>query len=184
MRKFNYPIMPEIMQRWSPRAFSEEPLAEADVLALLEAARYAPSCFNEQPWRFIVAQTQHELQAMQDLLTEQNLAWAKRAPVLLLLIAKRTFTEGGKDNYWHMFDVGTAWGYLSLEAERRGMIAHAMGGFSRKRTAEMFSLSPDLAPIAIVAIGKLGDANVLSPALREREKPGTRRPLSETVMKH
>ncbi len=182
MREFNYPIMPEIMRRWSPRAFSEAPVAKEEILALLEAARFAPSCYNEQPWRFIVAHTPEELQAMQSLLAEQNHAWAKHAPALLLLLAKRTFSHQGQENYWHVFDTGTAWGFLSLEAERRGMIAHAMGGFSRKRAAQLFGLSPDFAPIAIVAIGKLGDPSSLSPELQEREQPGMRRALSELII--
>ncbi|MBS3984714.1 MAG: nitroreductase family protein [Selenomonadales bacterium] len=182
MREFKYQIMPEIMRRWSPRAFSDEPVAGEEVLALLEAARFAPSCYNEQPWRFIVAQTSEALQKMQGLLTEQNLLWAKHAPVLLLLLAKRTFSETGQENYWHMFDTGTAWGYLSLEAERRGLITHAMGGFSRKRAIALYDLPPDIAPVALVAVGKLGNSSLLAAELRERERPGVRRQLSELVI--
>jgi len=176
-RDFNHEILQEIKHRWSPRAFSAEPVAEEDVLALLEAARFAPSCYNEQPWRFIVARTPRDLASMQSLLAEQNHAWAHRAPVLILLLAKRTFTQDGQENYWHMFDTGTAWGYLSLEAQRRGLISHAMGGFSRKRAVALYNLPPDIVPMAVVAIGKPGDAALLTPELRERERPGLRKPL-------
>jgi len=182
-RDFTYDILPEIKFRWSPRAFGDAPIPEADVLALLEAARFAPSCFNEQPWRFIVARSPADLADMQGLLTDQNREWATRAPVLILLLAKRTFTESNQENYWHMFDTGTAWGYLSLEAQRRGLIAHAMGGFSRKRAIALYELPADIVPIAVVAIGEPGDPALLTPELREREKPGLRKPL-ETLLVH
>jgi len=180
-RDFAYDLMPEIMRRWSTRAFSTRAVDEGEVLALLEAARFAPSCYNEQPWRFILARSPDELATMQSLLAEQNLLWAKHAPVLMLMLAKRSFTETGRDNYWHMFDSGTAWGYLSLEAERRGLITHAMGGFDRKRALVLYNLPSDIVPIAIIAIGWPGDKALLPPLLRERESPGLRKPL-ETLL--
>ena len=181
-RDFSYDIMPEIMRRWSTRAFSTSAIDEGEVLALLEAARFAPSCYNDQPWRFIVARAPAEIAAMQSLLAEQNLLWAKHAPVLMLMLAKRSFTETGRDNYWHMFDSGTAWGYLSLEAERRGLITHAMGGFDRKRAVVLYNLPSDIAPIAVIAIGKPGDPALLPPELRERERPGLRKPLQTLLI--
>lgn len=176
-RDFAYDIMPEIMRRWSTRAFSPSPVDEGEVLALLEAARFAPSCYNEQPWRFIVARSPEELATMQSLLAEQNLLWAKHAPVLMLLLAKRSFTATDRDNYWHMFDSGTAWGYLSLEAERRGFITHAMGGFDRKRAFSLYNLPSDIVPVTVIAIGRPGDKALLPPLLREKEMPGLRKPL-------
>lgn len=176
-RDFNYDIMAEIKERWSPRAFSAEPLDQADLMALFEAARYAPSCFNDQPWRFIVAQTKDELDKMRGILVESNLVWAKHAPILVLVLSQKLFSVNGKENYWHMFDAGTAWGYLSLEAARRGLITHAMGGFSRKKAQEIYNIPEDMSVIAVVAIGKPGRKEDLPLELEEREVPGLRRPL-------
>ncbi|MDW7740630.1 MAG: nitroreductase family protein, partial [Bacillota bacterium] len=125
-RVFNYDIMPEIKTRWSPRAFSSKPVAKEELMALLEAAHYAPSCSNEQPWRFLIADNAEKLAKLFSVLNEGNQAWANKAPVLILLIGKNHFEKTEKANHWHMFDSGTAWGFLSLEAERRGLITHAM----------------------------------------------------------
>ena len=123
-RQFKYNIMQEIKDRWSPRAFSTEKISEEDLQAILEAASYAPSCFNEQPWRLLIASEEKELEIMRSLLTEKNYRWAKNAPVLILILAHRYFAYNNKENRWHQFDSGTAWGYLSLEAQKRGFITH------------------------------------------------------------
>jgi nitroreductase len=182
-RIFNSDIMQEIQTRWSPRAFSGEQLKEEDLAALLEAARYAPSCFNEQPWRFIVAKDQAMVSKMVGLLTEQNRVWASKAPVLVMILGKKTFELNGKDNYWHMFDAGTAWGYLSLEAQRRGLITHAMGGFDKKSVYDIFEISEEYSPIAVIAIGKHGKPEDLPEDLSLREKPAGRKDLSELILK-
>jgi len=182
-REYNYDILDLIKSRWSPRAFSSNPVAERDLLAICEAARFAPSCFNEQPWRFILANTPDEVSKMQSILTESNLEWAKHAPALLLILAKKTFSQTGQDNYWHMFDAGTAWGYLSLEAQSRGLITHGMGGFSKKKAQELYQLPLDLAPLAVIAIGKLGQSENLPLHLREREHPAGRNPLASLFFK-
>ncbi|MBS3872468.1 MAG: nitroreductase family protein [Firmicutes bacterium] len=182
-RDFNHDILDLIKARWSPRAFSAEPVAMPELLALCEAARYAPSCFNEQPWRFILATTPDELAKMQSILAESNLEWAQHAPALLLILAKKTFSETGQDNYWHMFDAGTAWGYLSLEAQSRGLITHGMGGFSKKKAQELYQLPSDLAPMAVIAIGKLGQRDNLPEPLQAREHPGERANLESLFLK-
>jgi nitroreductase len=180
MRDFLYDISEDIQKRWSPRAYSEENVPESEVMALLEAARYAPSCFNEQPWRFIVAMAQDELELMRGLLTETNQSWANKAPVLAAIIAKKQFGSG-KDNYWHMFDSGTAWGFFALEAQRRGLIAHAMGGYNREKAQVMLGVPEEYSVITIVAVGKYGDKSQLPAALQSREQPNIRKPLSEIV---
>jgi len=182
-REFNFEIMTQIKERWSPRAFSSEKIEEEDINAILEAARYAPSCFNEQPWRFIVAKEEVELAKMLDILTPQNQIWAKNAPVLLLILSKKTFELDGRENYWNMFDTGTAWGYLSLEAQRRGLITHAMGGFSKAKASEAYNISEQYTIIAVVAVGKYGNFNELPDALKEREVPETRKALDEIIIK-
>jgi len=180
-RNFRYDIMPEIKGRWSPRAFSKDKISRADIHTLIEAARYAPSCFNEQPWRFLIADTEETLTKMRSILYESNQVWANNAPVLLLICAKKTFSENSKDNYWHMFDAGTAWGFLSLEAHRIGLITHAMGGFSRKAAGEAFQIPEDLDIVTVVAIGKMGDPALLPEDLKKEEFPNTRKEIEELL---
>lgn len=181
-RNFNYAIMPEIKARWSPRAFSEKKVAEEDLMALLEAARYAPSCNNEQPWRFIIARDKDTLARMRDVLNEGNQKWASKAPVLILIVAEENFCKDGSDNRFNSFDAGTAWGYLSLEAQRRGLITHAMGGFSVKKARENFNISDRHEVITVVAVGHYGDKEELSEFNRNREHPNTRKETEELLL--
>ncbi|HPJ76032.1 MAG: nitroreductase family protein [Clostridia bacterium] len=181
-RVFKYDIMQEIKDRWSPRAYSEEMISKDDLYAILEAASFAPSCFNEQPWRFVLADDEQSIKKMRSILYSQNLKWAEKAPVLLLIAAKKTFSLDGEQNFWHMFDTGTAWGFLSLEAQKRGIITHAMGGFSKKKARKEFNIPDDLEIITVVAIGRYGDINQLEDELREREKPETRQDISRLII--
>ena len=180
-RKFNFNIMEVIKKRWSPRAFNSEEIPRDDIEAILEAACYAPSCFNEQPWRFLITSRKEELNLMRDLLTEKNQRWAGKAPVLILVLAHRYFAYNGKENRWHQFDSGTAWGYLSLEAQKRGLITHGMGGFKRKKTREVLNISEDYEIIAVIAVGKMGNKNELEEEFKKEEFPNTRRPVSESA---
>jgi len=181
--------MNEILERWSPRAFDPKAVPDNDVMAVLEAARFAPSCFNEQPWRFIVGSrdsgnekwvSNHE--KVLSLLNETNRRWAEKAPVLLIILGIKAFEKNGKDNFWHLFDSGTAWGFLSLEAQRRGYVTHGMGGFNKQQTGEVFSLSEELQPIAVIALGRHGQTEELPEDLRERELPGSRKPLEVLIL--
>jgi len=181
MRDFSYEISEDIQKRWSPRAFSTEPVEMDDLMALFEAARYAPSCFNEQPWRFIVAVKEDELKVMRSILNENNQEWANKAPVLVVIVAKKSFTSNGEPNSWHAFDAGTAWGFLALEAQRRGFITHAMGGFSKIKAHDVLDIPGKYEVLAMIAIGKKGKKEELSPALQTREEPATRKPLTELV---
>ncbi len=181
-RVFKYDILPEIQARWSPRAFRKENIGREEILPLLEAARYAPSCFNEQPWRFIIADDKENRQRMIDILAESNQIWAKKAPVLILICSKKTFTQNNQDNYWNRFDAGTCWGYLSLEAQKRGFVTHAMGGFRRGKAKELFHLPEEVEPLAVVAIGRYGDKNDLPLELQEREHPETRLEIEELII--
>ncbi|MHC1694909.1 MAG: nitroreductase family protein [Eubacteriales bacterium] len=181
-RDFNYDIMDEIKLRWSARALDSAGIPREEIMALIEAARYAPSCFNEQPWRFLIADEEDTLEKMRSVLTPSNRTWAGKAPVLLLLAAKKDFTTTGKDNFWHSFDAGTAWGFLSLEAQRRGLIAHAMGGFDDEAAAKSFGISDEYEVLTIIAVGHPGNPDDLSPELQKREQPGTRKPAEELLL--
>lgn len=183
-RVFDYDVLPEIRNHWSPRAFDPDRLvAEDDLMALFEAARYAPSCFNEQPWRYIVARTAEERAKLCSVLSASNQEWASKAPVLLLILASQTFSQTGKPNRWHQFDTGTSWGYLTLEAQRRGLITHGMGGFSVDRARETFHIPEEYSIIAAVAVGYYGDKADLSLKDQEREHPSPRKSIAEIIFK-
>ncbi|OPL09227.1 MAG: hypothetical protein AVO33_07125 [delta proteobacterium ML8_F1] len=183
MRNFEYDIMREIKERWSPRAFSPEAVQEEDLRALVEAAGYAPSCFNEQPWRFMLFNEAQEVARLKTYLAAGNQEWNRQVPAYVLFLYDRQFQHNGKDNPWAAFDTGTAWGFLSLEAHRRKLITHAMAGFSRKALAEALEIPESLEIIALVAVGKYGDPSALPEAIQAREKPGSRRTIDESLFK-
>ncbi len=172
-------INPLILKRWSPRSFQTKPVSEEDLLGLLEAARWAPSCFNEQPWRFLVARKPEDLLRMRSCLAEHNRTWADRAPVLLTVISSPIFALDKRPNRWNAFDSGAAWGYLALEAARRGLVAHAMGGFSQKKIRELFRVPEDWGVHTVVAVGYRAPREQLPQELQEREHPSTRRALQD-----
>lgn len=182
IRKYNYPLLEWIEKRWSPRAISPEPMDREEVAAIIEAARQAPSCFNEQPWRFIVAQDPEALSVLRGFLNEKNRRWAGKAPVLMLIIATKTFKATGKPNRWNQFDSGTAWGFLSLEALRRGYVTHAMAGFNRGNATEVLGIPEDYDVIAMVAMGRYGDPEALDDDLRAEEQPSDRMPLEDILL--
>lgn len=174
-RAFKYDIMEQIKQRWSTRAIDGRKIAKDDIMALIEAARYAPSCFNEQPWRFKIADDEETLQKMRSVLNPSNQVWANNAPVLILIASKKNFSLNNKENYWHMFDAGTAWGYLSLEAQKRGLAAHAMGGFSIEAARRIFEIPRDYSIITVVAVGQYGKKELLSEEMQKEEHPNVRK---------
>jgi len=133
-RQTNYPIQQLMLERWSPRAMSGEPLIEKELDTLFEAARWAPSCFNEQPWRFLYAHrdTDH-WPLFFDLLLEANQIWARNAGALITVISKQTFTHNSNPNISHSLDTGAAWQNLALQATAMGLVAHGMAGFDYTR---------------------------------------------------
>lgn len=182
-RNYNYDILKVIQERWSPRAFDpHKKVLREDLYALIEAARYAPSCFNEQPWRFLIAEDEERKALVIGALTPSNQEWAVHAPVLMVIAAVPTFSQSGKQNRWHQFDTGTAWGYLTLEAQKRGLITHAMGGFNVDVMRTNFNLPDDLSIMAVVAIGYMGSAERLSDKNKEKEKPNHRKPIGELLI--
>jgi len=173
-----------IADRWSMRAFADRDVEAEKVRACLEAARWAPSCYNEQPWYFIVGRRgEGEAHArLFDCLVEQNQRWAGEAPVLMISVAKPTFDSGGRTNRHAQHDVGLATMNLMLQAQALGLAAHAMAGFKRKETRETFGVPEDHEPMAAIAIGYPGEADALPEDLAEKERaPRQRRPLSAWV---
>lgn len=180
-RTFNYPILDVIQTRWSPRAFSTEPVQSQQLHQLLEALRYAPSSSNEQPWRVIVATSDATKAKLEAALVEGNREWAQHAPVLIALCAQ-TITSSGKPNRYAHFDVGAAWAFLALEATHLNLRVHAMGGFDRQAVHASFQLDPEVEVVAVIAVGHQGDPSQLSEKLQAREQPNSRKSIDEICL--
>ena len=180
----SYPIHPLLERRWSPLAFSDQPVSPADLGSVLEAARWAASCFNEQPWRFMIAThaDRPEFDRLLSCLVEGNQEWAKAAPVLLLSIAKLTFTQNGKPNRHALHDVGAAAASLTIQATALGLSVHQMGGFDLEKARELYQIPADYEPVAAIALGYPGNVADLSEKLQQREAaPRSRKPVTDSV---
>jgi nitroreductase len=181
-RKADYPIEPLFLRRWSPRAMSGEPLTEHEIMSLFEAARWAPSTYNEQEWRFLYARRDTpQFPIFVDLLMEANQAWCKQAAVLCVVIARKTFTRNGKSNPVHVFDAGSAWENLALQAAAMGLVSHGMAGFDFEKARTVLKVPDHFAVCAMFAVGRHGNPDDLPPEIREREKISGRRPIQETI---
>ena len=177
-------IEPLIAERWSPRAFLEKPVEREKLLSMFEAARWAPSAFNAQPWRFLTAEKSDaaDYAKMLSCLVEANQVWAGKAPVLMILLAKKTFDHNGKPNRWAMHDCGLALENLLLETQALGLAAHPMAGFSVDAVREKYSVPEDFEPLAAIAAGYPGEPDQLEGDLKTRElEPRGRNPLEKFV---
>lgn len=168
--------------RWSPRSFCSEPLPPQQVAALFEAARWSPSCYNEQPWLFAYAVTQEDRTRFAEALVEKNRQWASRAPLLLFVLARRSFVSNGRPNRHALFDAGAAWMALALQARRLGLHAHAMAGFSVERARATLRVPEDYEVIAAVAVGRRGEPGELPEDLAAMEAPNGRKALAEVAL--
>jgi nitroreductase len=181
-RKPDWDIDSMFVDRWSPRGFSDEPLTERELQTLFEAARWAPSCYNEQPWLFVYATEPEARAKLLACLVSKNQTWACRVPVLMFVLARRNFAKGGKENRHAPFDAGAAWMALALQARKLGLYAHAMAGFSLEKAYEALGVSPEEYLImAAVAVGRLGDAAGLPDDLAVLESPNNRKPHAEVA---
>ncbi|HTQ38048.1 MAG TPA: nitroreductase family protein [Pirellulales bacterium] len=182
VRKAGHAVDQLFLDRWSPRAMSGEEISEAELMTLFEAARWAPSSYNNQPWRILYARrnTPH-WQVFFDLMVPQNQAWTKNAAALLVFVSKTTFDFNGKPYPTHSFDTGAAWENLALQAWMKGYVAHGMQGFDYDRAKAALKIPDGFRVEAMAAIGKPGKKELLSPENQKREAPSERKQLSETV---
>ena len=183
-RVADHPIDPQFLNRWSPRAYTGADISEETVLTFLEAARWAPSSYNSQPWRFVYARRgTPQWDGLLGLLNEFNRGWAEKASVLIIVLSKTTFTPPGANApvpaTTHSFDTGSAWAYLALQASLSGWHAHGMAGFDKDRARTELGVPADFSVEAAVAVGKLGDKSILPEGMQARELPSPREPLSK-----
>ncbi|MEX2462333.1 MAG: nitroreductase family protein [Paenibacillaceae bacterium] len=180
-RNPEHEISPLFLNRWSPRSFTSQQITDADLQRILEAARWAPSSNNLQPWRFYVAKNEAQLGVFKQFILPFNRVWTDNAP-LLVLLASAKLTPKGDPNGAHAFDTGAAWAHIALQAMLLGLITHAIGGFDRTKARELLNIPEDLDIHAIVVIGYQGEKEALNVALQEREKPNQRNPLADSIV--
>ncbi|MBN1914494.1 MAG: nitroreductase family protein [Parachlamydiales bacterium] len=180
-REPEYPIDDRILHRWSPRSFTQEPISDEQLFSLFEAAKWAPSSYNNQPWRFIYAKKNTPFwNDFLSLLIDFNKEWAQKAAALIVIISKKTF-DNGNFSKTHSFDTGAAWQNLALQAGSLGFVAHGMEGFDYEKAKTKLRIPDEFQVEAMVAIGKQGPKEQLSVALQKREQPSLRRLLQQTV---
>ena len=181
-RKAAYPIEPLFLKRWSPRAMSGEPLSDDEMFTLFEAARWAPSTYNEQEWRFLYARRETpQWPVFFDLLVEGNREWCQRAALLVVILAHKVFTRNGKPNPVHLFDSGCAFENLALQGAAMDLVVHGMQGFDFEKARSVLNVPDDYAVAAMFAAGRPGDPTVLSEQLQQREKPSDRKPVDQII---
>jgi nitroreductase len=179
-----HPVHELLRRRWSPLAYAERAVEPEKLQSLFEAARWAPSCFNEQPWNFIVcakdSPADHE--RLVSCLAEGNVPWARTAPVLMLSVARRTFARNGNPNRHALHDVGLAVENFVIQGMALGLFVHQMAGFDAAKARTLFGIPEDHEPVAAIAIGYPGDPDQLPPPLRERQAaPRQRKPQEQFV---
>lgn len=178
------PISENIANRWSPRAFDSNKMVDREaIISLLEAARWAPSCFGDEPWRFIVCDKATNSTAWQqalDVIVPGNQTWAKDAPLFILVCANKLFAHNSKPNRFAEYDTGAAVVSLCLQATSMGLFTHQMGGYDVDQAISTFNVPSDVQPMAMVAVGHYGDLATMDEELKARESAErARKPLGE-----
>ena len=182
-RSPRYNINPIFVNRWSPRSMTGEEISHDDLMGLFEAARWAPSSYNNQPWRFIYAKRNTEnWDRIYSLMVEGNKIWAKNASVLVVVVSRKDFEYNEKPARTYQFDAGSAWENLALEATSRGLATHAMQGFDYDKAKVDLEIPGNFDVMAMIAIGKRGQKESLPHNLQKNEYPTDRKPLQEIVM--
>lgn len=179
-REANWPVESIFLRRWSPRAMTGESISNAELMTLLEAARWAPSTYNEQEWRYLYAHRKSEDWGMFfSLLVDANQSWCKNAGVLILVASRTRMSSNDKPNPVHSFDAGASFENLALQGTAMRLVVHAMAGFDREKAREQLQIPENFEPEAMVAVGRPGDPQDLPEKLQEMEKPSSRKPLKE-----
>ena len=182
-RTADHPIESLFLRRWSPRAMSGEALSGAEIARLFEAARWAPSSYNGQPWRFLYArrETAH-WERFFGLLGSNNQGWCHAAALLIVVVSRKTFEHNGQPDWTHTFSAGSAWENIALQATAMGLVSHGMAGFDTDRARTELKVPDDFTVDAMIAIGRPGKVEDLPEPLRARESPSPRKPVGEITL--
>jgi nitroreductase len=182
-RKSDYPISSFILNRWSPRAMTGEPISKDELFSLFEAARWAPSSFNNQPWIFIYGMRGTEAwNTLHELLVPFNHEWTSTSSALILVASRNNFYQNDKPSVTHSFDTGAAWMALALEGHEKGLVVHGMQGFDYEAAKKKLNIPKDYTVEAMIAVGKPAPKETLSKELQAKEVVSTRRPITDFVM--
>ena len=182
VRKPGLPVNPLFVDRWSPRAMNGKPVSERDLMVLLEAARWAPSSMNYQPWRALYAlRDTPSWPLYQELLIEGNRVWAQHAGALVLFISRTVFDATGGPCVTHSFDTGAAWQSFALQGYLSGLVVHGAQGFDYEKARSVLKVPAEFAVEAMAIVGHPGDKSQLPEKYQQREQPNDRRPLGESV---
>lgn len=185
LRSSEYPILDVFLARRSSRALSPEPISNEELMSLFEAARWAQSSYNNQPWRFIYAKKSSVMwNAFLDLLVDSNKEWAQNAYVLVMVVSKTTFDYNNKPSRTHSFDTGAACQNMALEGAQRDIVVHGMEGFDYDRAKLILKIPDDYSVQAMFVIGKIAELKELPETLQAREKPSERKKLDEFVFEN
>ena len=182
-RKPDHDIEPILFHRWSPRAMSGEEISEQELMILFEAARWAPSSYNAQPWRFLYARRgTANWDRFFDVMIEFNQGWTKHAAVLMVVVSRKTFESNDQAAPTHSFDAGAAWQNLALQGSTMGLVVHGMQGFDYEKARAVLNIPEHFQVDAMIAVGKPGKREDLPEDLQEREQPSDRKPVAEIVI--
>lgn len=182
-RRIEHKINPLILSRWSPRAMTGEEISNEELMTIFEAARWAPSSYNNQPWRFIYAKRNTMYwDKLFNLMVDFNKSWTKNAAVLVVIVSGKNFEHNKKSSVTHRFDTGAAWENMALQATSMGLAIHGMEGFDYEKARKELGIPNDYDVEAMVAIGRRGEKENLPKEIQEREKPSDRKALKEIVM--
>jgi nitroreductase len=177
-----HPVLDVIRNRWSPAIYSPKPVEHEQLLTILEAARWAPSSYNAQPWSFLVAfkDEPEEFSRMLSCLVPQNVKWAQHVAVLMISVAKLQFDNGTPNRHaWH--DTGIATGFMMLQAASAGILAHGMAGFDPDKARELYNIPPTHDPVAAIGLGYPGDDEGAPEELRQRNVHKPRQQMADFV---
>lgn len=183
IRQVSYSVHPLLLNRWSPRSMTGETMTDEELLPLFEAARLAPSSYNNQPWRFLLARRDSaHWDLFYNLLIPFNKEWTKNAAALIVVISKNNFEQSGKLSRTHSYDTGAAWMSLALEGTGQGYVVHGMEGFDYEKARKDLKVPDEYTVEAMAAIGKRAPKEKLSPELQKREEPSTRKSLRDILI--
>lgn len=182
-RNLEGPVDALFVDRWSPRSFSDEPLSEKEIRSIFEAARWAPSCANEQPWLFLYAVKDEDRARFLPILVEGNRRWAEKAPLVGFILAKRKFAKDDRPDRHHGFDAGAAWMSMTLQARLLGLYTHGMAGFHEEMVYDTLGVpKEEYEAMAAFVVGRKDAPEKLPEDLRKRESPSGRKPLSAVAV--